>query len=310
VNTGFHEGELSVQRRAGVEDDAARLSGMLATPDLDGGIGRFLAAQTFAALTARDHDRRLWISPLVGAPGFLDAAGEHLSIHTAFPATDPLHEPPAGQPVGLIAIDLGRRRRVRVNGVLVTAGPAGLEMAVDQAYGNCPRYIQQRRVDPTDDRAHAGAGQARWSTSLTDTSREMLRQTDTMFVGTVHPRGADASHRGGGRGFVRVEGDRLWWPDYPGNNLFNTLGNIAVDDDTALLVVDFDRGTTLHLSGHASIEWTPPGSAGDDGHTGRRVWFTPSWVVETDGLPLHAQGGVLASPANPPVAPAQPSGRS
>ena len=51
-------------------------------------------------------------------------------------------------------------------------------------------------------------------------------------------------------------------------------------------------------------------TAGDDGHTGRRVWFTPSWVVETDGLPLHAQGGVLASPANPPVAPAQPSARS
>jgi predicted pyridoxine 5'-phosphate oxidase superfamily flavin-nucleotide-binding protein len=311
MSSTFHEGELSVQHRAGVEDLAARLGGMLATPSLDGGIGRFLAAQSFAALTGRDHDGRLWISPLVAAPGFLDAAGQHLTIRTGLPATDPLHELPVGQPVGLIVIDLGRRRRVRVNGTLVAAGPAGLEVDVDQAYGNCPQYIQQRRLDPADERARAGAGQARWATSLTDTHREMLRRTDTMFVGTVHPRGgADASHRGGGRGFVRVEGDRLWWPDYPGNNMFNTLGNIAVDDNTALLVVDFDRGTSLHLSGHASIEWTPPGTAGDDGHTGRRVWFTPNWVVETDGLPLHAQGGVLASPANPPVAPAQPSGRS
>ena len=298
----FHEGELLVQGRAGVREDAARLSGMLAAASLDGGLGRFLATRTFAGMAARDRDGRLWISPLVGAPGFLEGAGRRLRVHAGVAEVDPLYGLPAGQPVGLIAVDFEKRRRVRINGTLVVAGVDGFEVDADQTYGNCPQYIQQRHLDDPADGSPGGKAHARWSTTLTDAHRETLRRADTMFVGTIHPeRGADASHRGGNPGFVRVEGDRIWWPDYPGNNMFNTLGNLAVDDTAALLVVDFERGTTLHLSGHATLEWTRPGAAGDDGHTGRRVSFVPTAIVETDGLPLHASGGVHPSPVNPPV---------
>ena len=54
---------------------------------------------------------------------------------------------------------------------------------------------------------------------------------DTFFVASAHAeRGVDASHRGGLPGFVRVLGDRtLEIPDYPGNSMFNTLGNPAAD---------------------------------------------------------------------------------
>ena len=72
---------------------------------------------------------------------------------------------------------------------------------------------------------------------------------------------------------------RLWWPDYPGNNMFNSFGNLAVDDEAALLFVDFRSGTTLHLSGSAEVQWTPPGVAGDDGGVGRRVAFSVDCVV-------------------------------
>lgn len=51
---GFHEGELSVQRRAGVELEAARLEGMLAPARLAGGAAKFLGQREFAVLTARD----------------------------------------------------------------------------------------------------------------------------------------------------------------------------------------------------------------------------------------------------------------
>jgi len=60
VDKGFHEGELAVQRRAGVAAQAERLgTAMLATPDLNGGISRFLADRDFAVITARDADGRL-----------------------------------------------------------------------------------------------------------------------------------------------------------------------------------------------------------------------------------------------------------
>lgn len=299
----FHEGELLVQRRAGVARDAARLSGMLTEASLDGGIGRFLATRTFAAMAARDRDGRLWISPLTGAPGFLDGADRRLRVTTVVADADPLHGLPSGQPVGLIAVDFDKRRRVRINGTLVTAGADGYEVEADQTYGNCPQYIQQRHLDdPREVTPGDGRPEARWSATFTEAHRETIRRATTMFVGTSHPeRGADASHRGGNPGFVRVDGDRVWWPDYPGNNMFNTLGNLAVDGTAALLIVDFERGSSLQLSGRATLEWTRPGARGDDGHTGRRVAFTPERIVEIDGLPLRAGGDTRPSPANPPL---------
>src|SRR4029078_12134535 len=97
---------------------------------------------------------------------------------------------------------------------------------------------------------------------------------ETSYPGTVRQtRGADASHRGGTRGFVRVEGGQLWWPDYPGNNMFNSFGNLASDKTAALIFVDFETGVSLRLSGTATVEWTAAGIAGDDGGAGRRVRF-------------------------------------
>jgi hypothetical protein len=81
------------------------------------------------------------------------------------------------------------------------------------------------------------------------------------------------------RACVRVEGRDLWWPDYPGNNLFNSLGNLAVNPEAALLFFDFATGRTLHLSGTAEVEWGMPGRTGTDGATGRIVRFTPHHIV-------------------------------
>ncbi len=98
---GFHGGELAVQRQAGVAGLAARLSGMLAPAELRGGIARFLADRTFAALTARDQAGRLWISPLTGPAGFLSpTSASTLTVHAVPVAGDPLHALPAGQPAG------------------------------------------------------------------------------------------------------------------------------------------------------------------------------------------------------------------
>ncbi len=290
---GFHGGELAVQRRAGVTAEAARLTGMLAPADLRGGLGRFLTGRTFAALTARDRDQRLWISPLAGPPGFLHPrSATVLDIATAPGPGDPLHGLGAGQPAGLLAIEFAARRRARVNGTLVAAGPDGLRIEAEQAYGNCPQYISPRLLQPVGG-AEAGADAAvRRGTGLSVADRALIGAADTFLLGTTHPeRGNDASHRGGAPGFVRVEDGELWWPDYPGNNMFNSFGNLAVDPAAALLFADFGTGRTLQLSGPAVLEWTDPGAAGDDGGTGRRVRFTPHCVVTGTLLPARSVAG-------------------
>jgi predicted pyridoxine 5'-phosphate oxidase superfamily flavin-nucleotide-binding protein len=303
ADAGFHAGELAVQRRAGVGHEAARLSSMLEPVELSGGIARFLADRTFLVITGRDTAGRLWTSALVGSPGFLQArSATELAVHAAIPVGDPLHGLAAGQKLGLTAVEFAARRRVRVNGVLTVAQDDLLLVHAEQAFGNCPQYIQQRLL-AADAFEPGDAGEVRRDAAPGPEDLGLIRASDTFFLGTVHPeRGADASHRGGAPGFVRADEQGLWWPDYQGNNLFTSLGNLAVNPEAApeaaLLFFDFAAGRTLQLSGTAAIEWGDPGRPGDDGGTGRIVRFTPRQLVAGRLLPAH-QTAYKLYPRNP-----------
>ncbi|MET0475215.1 MAG: pyridoxamine 5'-phosphate oxidase family protein [Mycobacterium sp.] len=234
---------------------------MVERSQLSAGAAAFLTSATFAALTARDRDGRLWTSPLVGPTGFLSVASPtKLLIETAFHQDDPLHGMPDDQPVGLIAMDLAARRRLRINGTLTASGEGGFEVDVVQAYGNCPQYIHPRVPSP-DDRVHETRLIHRGDLLRPD-DVDQIRAADTFFLGTTHPEfGNDASHRGGPAGFVRAERDVVAWPDFPGNNMFNSLGNIEVDPAAALLFVDFATGRTVQSSGAAQVHWLGDGRA-------------------------------------------------
>jgi hypothetical protein len=54
-----------------------------------------------------------------------------------------------------------------------------------------------------------------------------------------------------------VDPDHLAIPDYNGNSMFNTLGNIQVNPKAGLLFIDFESGRNLQISGVASIDWDP-----------------------------------------------------
>ncbi|MCG3753799.1 pyridoxamine 5'-phosphate oxidase family protein [Amycolatopsis sp. Poz14] len=294
IQRAFHSGELAVQREAGVERQAARLSRMAEPAGISAGMAGFLAERTFLVLTGRAVDGRLWTSPVTGPPGFLETrSATTLAIHRVLPEGDPLHGLPAGQLLGMTSVEFATRRRVRINGTLSTAAKDHLIVEVEQAYGNCPQYIQQRAL--THDVEPAPA-EERAELSADDT--QLIQEADTFFLGTVNPaHGADASHRGGAPGFVRVEGNAVRWPDYPGNNLFNSLGNIAANPEAALLFFDFATGRILQVSGTAEIEWGEAGRSGDDGYTGRIVRFAVQRVV--GGRPVARQVAHTPYPRNP-----------
>ena len=300
MGEGFHDGELFVQRHAGVREEASRLAGMLAAPSLNGGMGRFAADRDLAMITARDETGDLWTSPLYGWHGFCEAQDATLVISGCPVDGDPLHHHLRPQKqVGALLIDFAKRRRLRVNGRLSRVASCALEIAVDQAFGNCPRYIQQRAVRRRPGVAAWADLRVQYSDRLEPEHIAQITRADMFVFGTVHPvHGADASHRGGSPGFVRVEHDRLWWPDYPGNNLFNSLGNLVEDPAAALLFLDFAAGNVLQLSGRAALEWITPGAPGDDGGTGRRVSFVPQRVATTIGLPYQLLD-LLPYPQNP-----------
>jgi predicted pyridoxine 5'-phosphate oxidase superfamily flavin-nucleotide-binding protein len=252
----FHEGEREVQARAGVEAESRRL-GRGISRALPEGAGPFLAAQRMAVLAGEDEEGRVWASPVIGPPGFITAPEPRaLHLAAALPGADPLSGALSdGRALGVLVIDPERRRRLRVNGRVVEARPGAIEIRTEEVFGNCPKYIQARA--PRDGGGPPGAGVARRGRGLGADQRLAIERADTLFIASVHAgTGADASHRGGPPGFVRVLGERrLRFPDYAGNNMFQTLGNIAADPRVGLLFLDFDAGTTLQLTGRARILW-------------------------------------------------------
>ena len=167
---------------------------------------------------------------------------------------DPLNEHLRdGMWMGLLAIDLQTRERLRINGRLQT-DDTGFVVEPKEVYPNCPKYIQ-RRLLRTIDKAEPGHPQR--STVLTDAQQAWIAGADTFFIASLQPdAGADVSHRGGDPGFITVENDRrLWWPDYPGNNMFSTLGNMEAYPPAGLLFVDFDGGAVLQITGTGHVLW-------------------------------------------------------
>ena len=85
--------------------------------------------------------------------------------------------------------------------------------------------------------------------------RPWLEARAFFFVGSASAAGdCDCSYRGRADGpLLRVQADGVVFPDYPGNNLFNTLGNLIEDEHIALLFVDFDGRRSVTLQGRAAI---------------------------------------------------------
>jgi uncharacterized protein len=223
------------------------------------GVQRFLSAQQLAVFSTRDAQDRVWASMRSGPPGFLRPLDENtLEIGGYSHPSDPLLPNLAAHAeAGMIVIHLAARHRVRLNGTAQAYPDGRIVLSTRQVYGNCPQYIQARAVIGDHEISPASA---RFGKKLNRRQRQSIEQADTLFIATAHPQsGADASHRGGRPGFVCVESEtRLLFPDYRGNNMFNTLGNIISNPRTGLLFPDFQSGSAVQLSGNARVLWDDP----------------------------------------------------
>jgi len=294
----FHEGERAVQARAGVAAEARGL-GRGISSGIPPGAQPFLEAQRLAVLAGIDTAGHVWASLVTGNPGFITAPSlRRLRLAAGLSDADPLADGlSSDRPLGLLVIDPERRRRLRVNGRVIRADRTAIEIATEEVFGNCPKYIQARAPEQG---AHTRGAISRWGTTFTVEQRLAIERADTLFIASVHAaRGADASHRGGQPGFVRVLDERrLRIPDYAGNNMFQTLGNITTDPRVGLLFVAFDTGTTLQLTGRARILWDVSDRAGLPGAE-RAVEVEVDEVVEIAGQGPLGWRFVEYSPFNP-----------
>ena len=91
--------------------------------------------------------------------------------------------------------------------------------------------------------------------AFTDRDRELIEKSPMFFVATADAEGQpDCSYKGGRPGFVRVLDERtLAYPDYDGNGMFRSLGNMLVHPQVALLFVEFEQPRRLRIHGTAAI---------------------------------------------------------
>jgi predicted pyridoxine 5'-phosphate oxidase superfamily flavin-nucleotide-binding protein len=300
----FHEGELEIQERAGQQGDAESNGAMIADK-LYAGALNFIRQQQMAILSTRDSAGHRWASVVFGPKGFLAPSGRE-ALHIGAPATerdahDPLWQNLQFDPrLGLLVIELANRRRLRINGdARVTDNE--ILLTVTESFPNCPKYITQRELKVAPAEVPQAKSKVSEGTDLPPRLQEMIAGADVLFLATGHAqRGNDASHRGGSPGFLQViNKNTVRIPDYPGNGLFNSLGNVAGDPQAGLLIPDFEHGRQLQLTATAEILWDQPDPEGKTGGTNRFVEFTISRWLDRP-LPARLQSSVVSySPYNP-----------
>lgn len=96
---------------------------------------------------------------------------------------------------------------------------------------------------------------------FTDDDRAFIESATFFFLATADPEGRpDCSFKGGPAGFVRVAApDRLVFPDYDGNGMFKSLGNIRANPFVGLLFIAMDAcPRRLRVNGRAEIDFDDP----------------------------------------------------
>lgn len=224
----------------------------------------FYAQLPFIVVAARDAAARPWATLLAAPSGVADSPDPRtLDLHAVPSVGDALHDALApGADLGVLGIEFHTRRRNRVNGRVASRTAGGMRLEVAQSFGNCPQYIHPRdwQAQPADVAPTITRGE-----NLSAAQQAWIRGADTFFIATGFRAsgeqasyGMDASHRGGAAGFVQVSTTgEIAWPDYAGNNHYNTLGNLVMDARIGLLFVDFATGSLLQVSGTARIDWSP-----------------------------------------------------
>lgn len=285
----WHEGEKAIHKRAHLDFREDNPTSPFLTPMAAHQISRY---PLMAIGTLDEHDRpwcTLWGSgePPLSQPVAQSVIAIKSSVDASF---DPvvqaiwkgkdngeiIREEGKGRLVSGLSISLEERGRVKLAGRLIAgaldanstpegqsnehegkSGSIQLVAKIDQSLGNCPKYLNKKTITSSAPKPVLLSE----SPHLSQEALDLIERADMFFVASVHEHeDMDANHRGGPPGFIRIEqpenpdeGSILVWPEYSGNNLYQTLGNLEATPKAGLVIPDFDTGDVLYLTGTTKI---------------------------------------------------------
>jgi uncharacterized protein len=300
----FHKGEIAVQQKVG-EVIMASSVGRIISAKIPKRVNLFIEEQPMIIVSSTDKFDNIWTSVLFGNIGFTSVINEDTisfeksDIYST--NTDIFFENTKEQKeIGTLFIELSTRRRFRINGAVQQTDNT-IEVSVQEAYPNCPKYIQQRVVNVPKDYKQTNAVIEN-GTTINQQIKVWITQSDTFFIGSKSDNNKlDASHRGGNKGFIEIIGNTLKIPDYKGNSMYNTLGNIHQNSKAGLLFIEFEKGKTLQLTGKSEVLYDQ--NSEEDliktGGTGRYLLFNIEKWLKTENHHNIKWDFLSNSPFNP-----------
>ena len=191
IENPYHEGELQVQRHLGVLDEGAMNSRVIQNSIINGAL-RFINQLPMVVFGSLDQEQNVWASVFIGKPGFMEAEDERTvtfdlsrMMHNPF---DPFWENiQKNSQVGMLAIELASRRRLRINGTITRISDTALRLHVEESYPNCPKYIQKRHLTLSLTGFDLAPSSSEQGKGLGLNQHTLITKADTFFVASVHP---------------------------------------------------------------------------------------------------------------------------
>jgi ferredoxin-NADP reductase len=279
----FHEGERRMMHAMG-----APVRENPSSPGITPQLAFHLANAPLMAIGTVDEQGAPWTTLWGGEQGMARALGGSVAgIRTVVaqqhdPVVETLvgrktsgtivREEGIGRMVSGLTIDLSTRKRVKMFGRMI-AGALGIRetqepareaaseaeiqlvLKIEESLGNCPKYLNRKQLTP----ARSNPVLVSDSPVLSSHALALLAKADCFFVSSVqHDQNMDTNYRGGPSGFVRIvsntgDGTVLCWPEYSGNRLYQTLGNISLCPQIGICVPDFEKGDMLYCTGSAEV---------------------------------------------------------
>lgn len=297
LNTAWYRGELAVQQKVGVTTSVAPIAKQVLRSQLKEPQSTFFSALPFSIVGSVDRAGETWVTLLSGYPGFLEVPDSRsLSVSVNLDPQDPAsHGFGVGHSLGLLGDELSTRRRNRINGRISDRDATGfvIVIVIEQSYGNCPRYIQQREYGFVRDQKIPSSETALQLDKLNEATLALIASVDTLFISSyVDVEGGvmqvDVSHKGGRPGFSKVdERGVITIPDFAGNMYFYTLGNILINPKCGLTYVNFSNGDSSQIAGEGVIDFDSPEVTCFQGAK-RRLCINPNQIIYRAGaIPVH-----------------------
>ncbi|GAM34422.1 hypothetical protein TCE0_015r01995 [Talaromyces pinophilus] len=281
----FNEGEIALQGKFHVPHRDNPTSTFLNQ------YGQFMVPRApLIGLGALDDDGRPWSTVWGGETGFSSVIDTDIVGMRAL--VDRVHDPVVqslfgnsketdgsairvnGQDkmISGVTIDLENRKRVKLYGKVIMGtledpedegksglvgkrGHAQLVVKIEESLGNCPKYLHKKHIVP----AIPQPKLISTSPQLSPQAMELINKADCFFISSYHQNtDMDTNYRGGPSGFVRIisnppEGAVLVYPEYSGNRLYQSLGNLMMNHRAGLVFPDFETGDAIYMTVETEI---------------------------------------------------------